>query len=268
VNVTAQPEADGFPVLLDLRPPVRAESIDLRALVSHRTATQASASVESVAEIFKTESANFVAVLDDQRLVGMCSRQEISALLGGRYGFSLFARKPIGQHLCQQETRIKVAMPIGDVLRAVFARPDENFYDDVLLVDENGGFVGFIATETLFKVQNALLLTNIRDLEERDHEIRQKNEQMETDLRMATELQQAADAKRVSEYSGRHRHGGNEVALLSPLPARDPDGRRFFSHRTAWRRYGCYLHLRCDGLRRPRSADHGDDARNDRNPRS
>src|SRR5262249_22485679 len=62
---------------------------------------------------------------------------------------------------------------------------------DVLLVDKSGGFLGFIATETLFKVQNALLLTNIRELEERDRVIRRKNEQMETDLRMATELQQA-----------------------------------------------------------------------------
>jgi serine phosphatase RsbU (regulator of sigma subunit) len=121
----------------------------------------------------------------------MCSRQETAGLLGGRYGFSVWARKPIGQHLCKQETRIEITMPIGDVLRAVFARPDKNFYDDVLLVDEKGGFLGFIATETLFKVQNALLLTNIRELEERDRVIRSKNEQMETDLRMATELQQA-----------------------------------------------------------------------------
>ena len=176
---------------LDLNPPVRAESIDLRLLVSHRTATQAGASVESVADIFKNGSVNFVAVLKEQRLLGMCSRQEIAALLGGRYGFSLWARKQIGDHLCKEETRIKVATPIGDVLRTVFARRDENFYDDVLLVDENDGFLGFIGTETLFKVQNALLLTNIRELEERDREIRQKNEQMETDLRMATELQQA-----------------------------------------------------------------------------
>jgi phosphoserine phosphatase RsbU/P len=176
---------------LDLNPPVRAESIDLRVLIGHRTATQASASVESVAENFKTGTVNFIAVLKEQRLLGMCSRQEIAALLGGRYGFSLWARKPIGNHLCKEETRIKVATPIGDVLRTVFARPDENFYDDALLVDENGGFLGFIGTETLFKVQNALLLTNIRELEERDREIRQKNEQMETDLRMATELQQA-----------------------------------------------------------------------------
>ena len=191
MQATAQRDEQVSPLSLDLNPPVRAESIDLRVLISHRTATQASTPVESVADTFKTGSVNFVAVLEGQRLLGMCSRQEIAALLGGRYGFSLWARKPIRDHLCKQETRIRVATPIGDVLRTVFARPDENFYDDVLLVDETGGFLGFIGTETLFKVQNALLLTNILELEERDREIRQKNEQMETDLRMATELQQA-----------------------------------------------------------------------------
>src|SRR5246500_1747401 len=147
VHATAASQEKGSRVPLDLRPPVRAESIDLRTLVSHRTATQSSASMETVFEIFKNGAANFVAVLDHERLLGMCSRQETAALLGGRYGFSLWARKPIEQHLCKQETRIKVATPISDVLRAVFTRPDENFYDDVLLVDENGGF---IATETLF----------------------------------------------------------------------------------------------------------------------
>src|SRR5215468_12653155 len=188
---TAEANAEVSSHQLDLTPPVRADSIDLRVLIGHRSATQAGASVESVAEIFKTGSVNFVAVLEGQRLLGICSRQEIAALLGGRYGFSLWARKPICNHLCKEETRIKVATPIANVLRTVFARPDENFYDDVLLVDENGGFCGFIGTETLFKVQNALLLTNIRELEERDREIRRKNEHMETDLRMATELQQA-----------------------------------------------------------------------------
>jgi phosphoserine phosphatase RsbU/P len=207
VHATAQPHEETSSILLDLRPPVRAESINLRALVSHRTATQSSATIEAVFEIFKNGIANFVAVLDGERLLGMCSRQETAALLGGRYGFSLWARKPIAQHLCKQATRIKVTMPIGDVLRAVFARPDENFYDDVLLVDETSGFLGFIATETLFKVQNALLLTNIRELEERDRVIRHKNEQMETDLRMATELQQALMPNTYPSFSGRPSQG-------------------------------------------------------------
>jgi hypothetical protein len=140
VHATAMSQEEASPVALDLRPPVRAELIDLRSLVSHRTATQSGATMETVLEIFKDDVANFVAVLDDDRLLGMCLRQETAALLGGRYGFSLWARKPVGQHLCKQETRIDVAMPIGDVLRAVFARPDENFYDDVLLVDERADF--------------------------------------------------------------------------------------------------------------------------------
>jgi phosphoserine phosphatase RsbU/P len=206
VHATAESQAETSSFPLDLRPPVRAESIDLRTLVSHRTATQSSATMETVFEIFKNKAANFVAVLDGEHLLGMCSRQETGALLGGRYGFSLWARKPIAQHLCKQETRIKITMPIGDVLRAVFARPDKNFYDDVLLVGEDGGFLGFIATETLFKVQNALLLTNIRELEERDRVIRRKNEQMETDLRMATELQQALMPNTYPSFSGGPNH--------------------------------------------------------------
>jgi serine phosphatase RsbU (regulator of sigma subunit) len=220
VHATAQPQEEASPVRLELRPPVRAESIDLRALVSHRTATQSSASMEAVFEIFKNGIANFVAVLDGERLLGLCSRQETAALLGGRYGFSLWARKPIGQHLCKQETRIQIAMPIGDVLSAVFARPDKNFYDDVLLVDENGGFLGFIATETLFKVQNALLLTNIRELEERDRVIRHKNEQMETDLRMATELQQALIPNVYPSFPGGSSQGSTRLRFCHRyLPA-------------------------------------------------
>jgi phosphoserine phosphatase RsbU/P len=220
VDTTPQSQEEASTLSLDLRPPVRGESIDLRVLVSHRTATLSSATMETVFELFKNSVTNFVAVLDGERLLGMCSRQETAALLGGRYGFSLWARKPIAEHLCKQETRIDVAMPIGDVLRAVFARPDENFYDDVLLVDENGGFLGFIATETLFKVQNALLLTNIRELEERDRVIRRKNEQMETDLRMATELQQALMPNVYPSFPGRSSQGSTALRFYHRyLPA-------------------------------------------------
>jgi sigma-B regulation protein RsbU (phosphoserine phosphatase) len=220
VPATAQSQEEAFSVALDLRPPLRAESIDLRTLVSHRTTTQSGASVESVSEIFKSGISNFVAVLDGERLLGMCSRQETAALLGGRYGFSLWARKAIRGHLCKQETRISVATPIGEVLRNVFARPDENFYDDVLLVDGDGRFLGFIATETLFKVQNALLLTNIRELEERDREIRRKNEQMETDLRMATELQQALMPRSYPRFGAERGEGTTCVRFFhSYVPA-------------------------------------------------
>lgn len=53
MHATAQPLPEVSPVSLDLNPPVRPESIDLRALIGHRTSTQASASVESVANLFR-----------------------------------------------------------------------------------------------------------------------------------------------------------------------------------------------------------------------
>jgi hypothetical protein len=159
---------------LDLRASTRAESVDLRELIGHHSFVRAGDSVENVYRVFESSPANFIAVLEGERLLGMCSRQETAALLGGRYGFSLWARKPIAEHLCQRETRIEATAAIGDVLRTVFARPHENFYDDVLLIDEQSRFLGLITTETLFQVQNRLLLTNIRDLEEKDREIQER----------------------------------------------------------------------------------------------
>ena len=176
---------------VEIKESLRADDIDLRTLVSHQTAVQTIDTVESVLAAFAKGNVEFIAVLNGSKLLGLCSRHQISQLVGGRYGFSLWARKPIGQHLSPNEIRVFVTTPITDVLKKVFARSNDAFYDDILLVDANEAFLGLITTQTLFKVQNALLRTNIRDLVEREREIQTKNEQMQLDLRMAMELQQA-----------------------------------------------------------------------------
>jgi len=181
---------------------LRADDVDLRSLVNHSLAVQIADTTESVFTSFAKSKAEFMAVLDGERLVGICSRHRLSELLGGRYGFALWARKPIGTHLSPSETRVSVTTPIENVLRKVFARTDDAFYDDVLLVDEDESFLGLITTQTLFKIQHALLRTNISDLVDKEREIRSKNEQMETDLRMAMELQQALMSFNYPRFSG------------------------------------------------------------------
>ena len=81
------PREKAPPAAFDLEVPLQDESINLAALVSHNTATQGSASMESVSEIFKRQVVNFVAVLEGERLLGMCSRQETATLLGGALWF-------------------------------------------------------------------------------------------------------------------------------------------------------------------------------------
>ncbi len=207
-------------------------AIDLRTLIGHRETVSASDSVESVFETFRQTTVEFLAIVDGDRLAGMCSRHAIDSLLGGRYGFSLWARKPIAKHAAAHETRIAVTTPITDVLQKVFARNPESIYDDVLLVDEDGKLLRLISTETLFKVQNALLLANISQLEKKEREIREKNEQMESDLRMAMELQQAMmprtggipRARRRAIYPNRALTTGMSRPALSAATFSTPSG--------------------------------------------
>jgi len=215
INCSVQSEADAERTRQNeghtghLPDSLRADDVDLRSLISHRVAVQIADTTESVFTLFAKSETEFMAVLDRERLVGICSRHRLSELLGGRYGFALWARKPIGMHLSPHETRVSVTTPIENVLRKVFARTDDEFYDDVLLVDEDESFLGLITTQTLFKVQNALLRTNISDLVDKEQEIRSKNEQMETDLRMAMELQQALMSFNYPRFFG----GGRELSF-------------------------------------------------------
>ncbi|HEX4667597.1 MAG TPA: hypothetical protein VH207_13450 [Chthoniobacterales bacterium] len=78
---------------------LRADEIDLRRLVSHKLTAEGATQTEDVTRAFKETNAEFLAAVENGRLIGMCSRHELSALHGGRYGFSLFARKPIRELL-------------------------------------------------------------------------------------------------------------------------------------------------------------------------
>ena len=58
MQATVETNAEISCLAVNFTPPVRAESTDLRVLISHRTAAQAGASVESGAEIFERGSVN------------------------------------------------------------------------------------------------------------------------------------------------------------------------------------------------------------------
>ncbi|HEX4086548.1 MAG TPA: SpoIIE family protein phosphatase [Chthoniobacteraceae bacterium] len=174
-------------------PPGDIEKTDLRILVAHATSVNAQAPLEQVYDLFSSHTVEFMAVVDETsgRLLGMCARREIGMLLGSRYGFSLFGRKPISRHLCREPMKIVAGMPLSKVLKIVFARGDATFYDDVLLVDAEERFLGLISTQALVRLENRFLVENIQSLEEQRRLLNVKNEQMEADLRMARELQQA-----------------------------------------------------------------------------
>jgi len=121
--------------------------------------------------------------------VGICARREIGMLLGGRYGYALFARKPVRAHLAPSSLSVSVEMSVDEVLRAVFSRAPAQFYDDVILVDGAGLYLGLIHVHELVRLQTSLLQAHVAQLQIQRREIAEKNEQMEMDLALAREMQ-------------------------------------------------------------------------------
>ena len=167
------------------------QSSELRGMIAHRECVQVGDTLEQVHKRFAGHDFEYMAVVDGDTLAGLCARRQVGMMLGARYGFALYSSKPIRGALVPATTSVAVGQPITEVLKIVFSRPDETFFDDVVLLDEEGKFEGLIFARTLVRLQHALLQENIERLEKQGREIREKNAQMEEDLRMAREIQQA-----------------------------------------------------------------------------
>jgi len=164
---------------------------DLRLLIGHRSTVPADMTVEAVQAEFTRTNTDFLAVLDGDRLLGVCARRELVQSLGSRFGFSLNARQPVSAHLMGAPLRVVAGTAVTAVFKAAAARGDRDFYDDVLLVEEGGGYLGMIPMRTIVRLQTEFLLGNIETLEASRREIAAKNDEMEKDLLMAREVQLA-----------------------------------------------------------------------------
>ena len=166
-------------------------SVDLRTLIGHSASVNATAEVEAVQKEFARTNTDFLGVHDGDILVGVCARRELALALGSRFGFALNARQSVRAYLMSVPLRVVVGAEITEVFKAASGRTDREFYDDVLLVDETGRYLGMIPMRTLVRLQTEFLLGNITRLETSRREIASKNQQMEEDLLMAREVQLA-----------------------------------------------------------------------------
>jgi serine phosphatase RsbU (regulator of sigma subunit) len=164
---------------------------NLRSLVNHQLSLTADTSLEDTQKFFGTHDLEFIAVLENGRAIGLCARRQIGIVLGSRYGFSLFSRNPVRDYLVPQALVIRTTDSIHDVLKRLSERRDEFFYEDVLLEDEHGGFLGSIFVRNLVRLQHGLLHDNIGQLEQNRAELERKNSQMEQELVLAGKVQQA-----------------------------------------------------------------------------
>jgi two-component system, sensor histidine kinase and response regulator len=163
----------------------RADLTDLSSLVDCSYSIEKGATLEEVHRAFLKHGHEFMAVVEDGRLIGICSKSGIGMILGSRFGFAIFSKKSIAEHLLPSPVIIRTGTPLRNVLDTVFSRPSDEFYDDIGLIDDKRNFIGLIQVHSLVKLQHRLLLEKLQQVELQERNLRAANQQLE---RLAVEI--------------------------------------------------------------------------------
>jgi serine phosphatase RsbU (regulator of sigma subunit) len=164
---------------------------DLPLLAGHSEITQALDTLESVHACFEKHGGTYMAVFEDGQIIGLCSRRRVGMALGSPEGWEKNSRRPICEFLLPEMTVVRVGQTLPSVLSVAFSRPVETLLDEVVLMDDNGQFLGLIPARTLVQLQYRLLRQNIEQIEKSRHELNLQKQEMENDLLLAGEIQQA-----------------------------------------------------------------------------
>ena len=155
---------------------VAAEEVELDSLVYQRSSVPHDLPLEEVQRVFRDQAGDFLALVRQDRVTGLCSRWQLGRLLGSRYGFSLYSKGPA--HLAQVDHPLvfEQGTPPRAVLAEALARHGEEFHEDVVLVDRDHRLVGLISAEALAHVQTRLVAEQVEKLRRQNLELIQAND--------------------------------------------------------------------------------------------
>jgi signal transduction histidine kinase/ActR/RegA family two-component response regulator len=151
---------------------------DLTNLIEHRLSVSSTMTVSKVYEVFQHQSHEFLAVMENNKFVGVVSRGQVGFLLGARFGFAVYERQPIAEHLLKQHLCIRPGTSLLKVFEAALSREGDFFYDDIALVDDAENFLGMVSVQTLVRLQSQMIMEQIQLAEEQQRELQDKNQQL------------------------------------------------------------------------------------------
>lgn len=134
-------------------------------------------SVQVVADRFVHEpSLEAMAVVTGGRPVGLVTRTKLLSTVFRQFGWELYARKPITSVIIRNPLVIAAGQRLDRALAAALARPQEDVYDEIVVVDDGGSYTGLLSVlqmvlrqshaVTTILVQKELAHERAREVEE------------------------------------------------------------------------------------------------------
>lgn len=98
----------------------------------------------------KNEEILGICVVDGGRAVGTMTREKLQKKLSGRYGFSLYSGKEIGELADTEFLQVEGSSSISTVANIAMEREKENLYD-FIVVKENENYLGIVTVQDLLQ---------------------------------------------------------------------------------------------------------------------
>ncbi len=111
-------------------------------------------------DFFTQPNLDSIAVVEDERPLGLITRQKFLFTVFRRFGWEVFGRKSVSELTDYNALVIPASMPLDDALARAVDRRAEDVYDDLIVVDESGRYLGLLSIRQMI-VQHSTALANI-----------------------------------------------------------------------------------------------------------
>ncbi len=111
----------------------------------------------------KHKEVSEICVIDNnKKVLGLLTRQFLDERLGGRYGYSLYSKDTVSDHLDRYYLEVDYRIPIVMVSRIALIRPNYALYD-AIVVSDNGNYVGIVTVKDLLEASISIQIENAMD---------------------------------------------------------------------------------------------------------
>ena len=133
------------------------EQTDLVSLVKYEERAEAGASLGEVHQQFQTHQQDFCAVMEAGKVAGLCSRSHLGFLMGHRYGFAIYSKEPVREHLVERPILLRRGTPVRQTLESALGQQGKAFNDDVILLGAEDQYLGVQSAVVALDLNSASL---------------------------------------------------------------------------------------------------------------
>lgn len=138
----------------------------IRDLISTRESIPPETLVSELAQRFYDEpELDALPIVKDGYPCGLATRRKILTTLAIRFGFALYGRKPIGVIADMNPMLAHCNDGLNEILGKAMARDFNDIYDEILVVDDDGCYVGSLSVKRLVVEQGEHLAQSIAQRE-------------------------------------------------------------------------------------------------------